>query len=288
MMKTTGMTIKEIRVSKNIKQEEIYTNLISRNVLWQIENDKIRTNYEVLKEILIRLNISFEEFLYVQNNYKSTPLQELQNRYNLIYTSIEVDILINLKKDIDAFLEYHPKQPLLQDLKKCLNAIIEIEQHDNFTRATQIVSPIWERISKQNDWYWEDIQIMSHIFYMFNHETALNICKELFSKLNNYRNFPNADRLEISTLLNIATMLLDKNNLTESEIYLNKCISLAAEKNYFIQWAYAIGTKGILNSLNNNQQAGQKLLNQAIHILDTLNQPILSKSIQTDYNKYCN
>ncbi|EBF5111085.1 helix-turn-helix transcriptional regulator, partial [Listeria monocytogenes] len=65
MLKTTGMTIKEIRVSKNIKQEEIYTNLISRNVLWQIENDKIRTNYEVLKEILKRLNVSFDEFLYI-------------------------------------------------------------------------------------------------------------------------------------------------------------------------------------------------------------------------------
>ncbi|HAO6555517.1 TPA: helix-turn-helix transcriptional regulator, partial [Listeria monocytogenes] len=75
MLKTTGMTIKEIRVSKNIKQEEIYNNLISRNVLWQIENDKIRTNYEILKEILKRLNVSFNEFLYIQNNFKSTPIQ---------------------------------------------------------------------------------------------------------------------------------------------------------------------------------------------------------------------
>ncbi|EAE8046416.1 XRE family transcriptional regulator, partial [Listeria monocytogenes] len=93
MMKSTGMTIKEIRVSKNIKQEEIYSGLISRNVLWQIENDKIRTNYEILKEILNRLNVSFSEFLYIQNNFKSTPIQELENRYNAIYTSIELDVL---------------------------------------------------------------------------------------------------------------------------------------------------------------------------------------------------
>ncbi|EEO3343538.1 helix-turn-helix domain-containing protein [Listeria monocytogenes] len=286
-MKSTGMTIKEIRVSKNIKQEEIYSGLISRNVLWQIENDKIRTNYEILKEILNRLNVSFSEFLYIQNNFKSTPIQELESRYNAIYTSIELDVLINLKKDMEAYLEFHPSNPLLTDLVKCLSAIIAIEQEDNFAKATEIVTPIWDRISKQNDWYWEDIQIMSHIFYMFEQETALNICKELFSKLNNYRNFHNADRLEISTLLNISTMLLDKGQLKESEQYLNNCITLAEEKKYFIQWAYALGTKGILKTMTNNKEDGTKLMNQSVHILETINQPNLSKAIQADYNKYC-
>ncbi|EAC8616805.1 Rgg/GadR/MutR family transcriptional regulator [Listeria monocytogenes] len=287
MMKSTGMTIKEIRVSKNIKQEEIYSGLISRNVLWQIENDKIRTNYEILKEILNRLNVSFSEFLYIQNNFKSAPIQELESRYNAIYTSIELDVLINLKKDMEAYLEFHPSNPLLTDLVKCLSAIIAIEQEDNFAKATEIVTPIWDRISKQNDWYWEDIQIMSHIFYMFEQETALNICKELFSKLNNYRNFHNADRLEISTLLNISTMLLDKGQLKESEQYLNNCITLAEEKKYFIQWAYALGTKGILKTMTNNKEDGTKLMNQSVHILETINQPNLSKAIQADYNKYC-
>ncbi|EAD8349013.1 helix-turn-helix domain-containing protein [Listeria monocytogenes] len=287
MLKTTGMTIKEIRVSKNIKQEEIYNNLISRNVLWQIENDKIRTNYEILKEILNRLNVSFNEFLYIQNNFKSTPIQELENRYNAIYTSIELEVLINLKKDMEAYLEFHPSNPQLTDLVNCLSAIIAIEQEDNFAKATEIVTPIWNRISKQNDWYWEDIQIMSHIFYMFEQETALNICKELFNKLNNYRKFHNADRLEISTLLNIATMLLDKGNLEEAERYINKCISLAEEKKYFIQWAYALGTKGILKTLSTKTQEGQQLMDQSIHILETINQPNLSKAIKTDYNKYC-
>lgn len=286
MLKTTGMTIKEIRVSKNIKQEEIYTNLISRNVLWQIENDKIRTNYETMKEILNRLNVSFNEFLYIQNNFKSTPIQKLENRYNSIYTSIELDVLIDLKKDIEAYLEYHPGNPLLNDLMKSLSAIIAIEQEDNFAKATTIVTPIWDRISKQNDWYWEDIQIMSHIFYMFEQDTALNICRELFSKLNNYRDFQNADRLEISTLLNISTMLLDKGKLDEAEKYLEKCIFLADEKKYFIQWAYALGTKGILKTMTNNKTEGQKLMDKSIHILETINQPNLSKAIQADYKKY--
>ncbi|EAD4958628.1 hypothetical protein WO67_15100 [Listeria monocytogenes] len=225
--------------------------------------------------------------MYIQNNFESTPLQQLENRYNSIYTSIEIDVLINLQKDIDAYLEYHSSHPLLIDLKKCLNAIIAIEKEDNFAKATAIVSPIWDRISKQNDWYWEDIQIMSHIFYMFEQETALNICKELFNKLNNYRNFKNADRLEISTLLNISTMLLDKGKLNESEQYINKCIVLAEENKYFIQWAYALGTKGILKTMTNNKNEGQKLLNQSINILETINQHNLSKAIQIDYNKYC-
>ncbi|EHL5772194.1 hypothetical protein KEB79_002943, partial [Listeria monocytogenes] len=134
---------------------------------------------------------------------------------------------------------------------------------------------------------WEDIQIMSHIFFMFEQETALNICKELFNKLNNYRNFHNADRLEISTLLNISTMLLDKGQLKESEQYLNNCITLAEEKKYFIQWAYALGTKGILKTLTAKTQEGQQLMDQSIRILETINQPNLSKAIQADYNKYC-
>ncbi|MBC1990415.1 helix-turn-helix domain-containing protein [Listeria seeligeri] len=286
-MKTTGMTIKEIRVSKNIKQEAIYSNLISRNLLWQIENDKINTSYDVFKEILNRLNVSFDEFLYIQNNFKSTPLQELQNRYNNIYTSIEIEILIDLKNDIDAYIEHHQNYPLLKDLEKCLMAIIEIEQNDDFAKASSLVKPIWDRISKQNDWYWEDIQIMSHIFFMFEEETALNICKELFAKLNNYRDFQNADRLEISTLLNISTMLLSQNKLSDSLIYLNKCITLAEEKKYFIQWAYGLGTKAIIQSKETNSNKGLELLHQAINILKTINQTLLADTLQTDYNKYC-
>ncbi|HHQ0190836.1 TPA: hypothetical protein ACSKR0_002900, partial [Listeria monocytogenes] len=275
-----------IRVSKNLKQEAIYGNLISRNHLWQIENDKINTSYDIFKEILVRLNVSNEEFFYIQNDYKITPLQALQNRYSHIYTSIEIDILTDLKKDIEIYLEYNPKNPLLIDLKKCLIAIIEIEVNDDYNKASQIVHPIWERISEQNDWYWEDIQIMSHIFYMFNKETALNICKELFQKLNNYREFQNADRLEISTLLNISSLLIEKNSYLEAEPYIKKCITLAEERKYFIQWAYAIGIQGIIESKKENIEEGLQLLNKGKTILKTINEELLANTLQSDYNKY--
>ncbi|WP_206856008.1 helix-turn-helix domain-containing protein [Candidatus Enterococcus mangumiae] len=120
-MKTYGRTIKEIRLSKGILLKELIDDQLSMSLLSQFENEKTTISCERFHRLLSKLEVTFDEFIWIQtgNTFSASQLEiieyveymdinsitewakleakyhELQNYYQDNY-SLELDHLLQL------------------------------------------------------------------------------------------------------------------------------------------------------------------------------------------------
>ena len=75
-----GNTIKSLRTSKKLTQYELAQKAnISKNALWNYENDKREPRIEVLEKIAFALDVSMNDLLWPTDNDKSNKVKEFQD-----------------------------------------------------------------------------------------------------------------------------------------------------------------------------------------------------------------
>lgn len=59
-----GLTFRKIRMQKNISQKEVYTGIVSRSFFQKFEKGLHSISVEKFQELLNRINVSYDEFMY--------------------------------------------------------------------------------------------------------------------------------------------------------------------------------------------------------------------------------
>lgn len=258
-MKKLGETIKYIRQSKGLTQSDIYQNHFSRATFQNIENDITIPNVTKFKAILMELNVSEEEFNFIQNNKNLDERSNLKFEYDNIYSSLEISNIENLIHKFSAYLKNN-KDTELQELYACLKAILIIQKENNFDKARLEIQNIWTSKEKLNQWYWNDIKILSTIFFTFPPETAHNIVERLSNELAKYSKLKDTQRQQISIYLNLTSFEMIHGNWKQTIISADKAITLSKQLKLYLQWASAHGKKGIaLYKLNKYEEAEQHI-----------------------------
>lgn len=69
-----GKTIRDIRVGKGIKQNELYQNIMSKSYAINFEQGKHDISFSLLEQILDRLGVSLDEFRYISRGYNMNEI----------------------------------------------------------------------------------------------------------------------------------------------------------------------------------------------------------------------
>ncbi|EAW7215108.1 helix-turn-helix transcriptional regulator [Listeria monocytogenes] len=285
MIKTLGETIKFIRSSKNISQKEICLDTISRSALVKIESDKTIPSAKTLEFILDQLSIDQEEFALVRNNFQLSTRQQLLEKFNTINTSIRVKKWLSLEQEMKQYL-HTQTDPIINEYLAIVKALIIIETEDDYNKASLHVAPIWERISKNEVWFIDDIQLLTCIFYMFDNQVALTISQRLLKQTEKYLHMHNIKRIKANTLMNISTLYLNQKDYKNSLEFIDQTIHTAKKYEYYTLWLFAKGTKGILNCLEHKPDIGISLIKESLYLLKALDQEDIAKALEHDVNNY--
>ncbi|EUJ30321.1 putative transcriptional activator [Listeria floridensis FSL S10-1187] len=280
-MKTIGETIKEIRIGKNLTREDLASDTVSLSTIKRIENDAINTSFINLQSILHTLNIDFEEFNFIRNNYNLMDNEQLTYDFRKL-TSVSVDSkeIEKLVPRYERYLENHDDLEIANRLA-FLKALIVLNQTNDLEKAASYVSHIWDNLEQLDNWYWADIQILSNIFFTFPIDTAQFIVELLLDKLDNYKTFKNADRLYIALRINYLQVLMLNHQFEKAYASIDATIELAKEKKFFLQWANAIGKKGILLH-RLEMPGGEEYIAKAKRIWETLDEPKYIEDLDHD------
>ncbi|WP_270996083.1 helix-turn-helix domain-containing protein [Listeria seeligeri] len=283
-MKSIGETLKYIRTSKNLTQKDVYTNIISRASYQNFESDKQTPNIAILYKLLHILGMTIEEFFFIKNNKKLDERGELKYLYDQINTSLEKEKINNLiHKNYTYLLKNNDFE--IYDLTKCLEAVSILQKSDDFKQAKEIVSYIWANKMKQDELYLTDIKILASIFFIFPEDTALNIAKRVNNELKTYQKFENTTRLQISILLNTSSFLMIHNRTKEAELFLNDVIKIAKQHKYYLQWAVALGKKGIVRYIQ-NQTDYKTYIEKCSQLLQIMDEPLQHQDYISELQKY--
>ncbi|MBC2186996.1 helix-turn-helix domain-containing protein [Listeria sp. FSL L7-0253] len=284
-MQTVGDTLKFIRKSKNLTQQEACTDALSRSNYQKIENNKIMPSMDRFIQLLLNFNMTLEEFEFVKRDFTPSPKENILYLYSKIITSSETDILLNVISKCDAYLENHT-DTFISDIKASLEGILLVEKEHDFELARQKVTYIWDRLSESDELFWNDILILRNIFFIFENETAQHIVNRLIKQLKKYRYLHPTLSIEISLHVNRATYLILDEKYELALHYIEQSIKISKQNHYYLQFCMAIAKKGIVLYKLGQKQDGKRFMQRALRVTKFLEEERILNGIKNEIDYF--
>lgn len=238
-------TFREIRTSKNYTQTYIASSQLSRSLYAKIEAGQVMPSYTKFLFLLQRLDLGIQEFEYIHNNYSLSEKQNILTKFSLINTNLDV---IALNELIDLSLKYLEKNKdiFISNILCICKALLLAQKENSYHAARILVSPIWERLSKQDTLYLNDIILLSNIFYLFQSDTAIEIVKFAIKRLQKYDSFCNIEQIQVSFYINLSTLMIEENKFVEAMKFIDNSIKFAQKNQMYILLGISYFKKAVI------------------------------------------
>lgn len=212
-----GNVLKQIRIDRGISQTFLIEEIMSQSSYSKFENGLIDISFQNYLLIAERLGIQSEELLFISQGYKRTKVQILIDRFFKLSHNNGKEIRL-LKKDIDLYLS-EEKNLLLEELTIICECLIIVDNNGDVNLLMDKIRPIWEKLSKSDEWYLSDLKILNLILYFFPLETAMELTRKAIKRLNSFEGYGDSKQLKNSLILNLSLLLIkDGNIMKASEI----------------------------------------------------------------------
>lgn len=203
-MSRFGITIRKLRISRRITQQELANDLFDRSELSKIEHSELAVSYENEIELIKRLSLTPDEFEYISNNYTLSFKRRLLHRF--FELEISTDTADNSIADIEALLQdcfLVENDGDIERIKTILEALLLANKPKGLDKAKKMVQPIWfDYLAKTKILTITDIYVLNTILFAFDYETANEIIAKIIMVID--RDYPFKKSLKINTLINQA------------------------------------------------------------------------------------
>ncbi|MER2037653.1 MAG: helix-turn-helix transcriptional regulator [Solibacillus sp.] len=282
-MNTIGNTLQKIRLAKGITQTYISKEAeITQSNYSKYEKGNIDMGSEALLRILETMDVQLQEFMYIHKGHQlSVKELILQNFFELPFHNLSV--LTELQNKCIKYLE-QSNSALIQDILIIIEALKIIYVENDLAKGRQIVTPIWNRLCKNDELFVYDLYFLNTILYIFSLEEVLNIKNYLLRAYKKYQDFPNTLAIFVNLHINISLLLLENKIYDECLDTLKIVEEICINKRQYFQLAIISIRKGIC--LNNIEKNGNYLIEKGIHWLQMFDEVDALEIMQNEIDLY--
>lgn len=282
--KKLGDTLKEIRVNQGLKPKDIYDNeFLPRSTYQKIENNERIPAYDRLQYIAKKMHTTIPEIEFLQYNKNLSEVDKLIFDFRVnIKNSMYTGRVNALKKRMENYLENEFDRRIFE-LVAILEAMLVIEETQEYQAPKQLVDFIWERLEKQDEWQLYDMMILANIFFIFPVDTAKSIVNRLMKQLETYKYFEQTRRMQLSINLNVINYFKANGLLLESEMYIEEAIRLAKEVENLTYEVIAKFRFAELQLIKGDVERAEKMAMNVLTILELGEKEELLKELRRDW-----
>ncbi|MBC2675363.1 helix-turn-helix domain-containing protein [Listeria booriae] len=167
-----GETIKQIRTDKNLTQTQLSEGILARNHLSQVENNNYFPSYDKFFSLLDRLNVTFEEFLFIQNDKKVHFKQRIRSQ---IAEAANLNDIKKLEDLAVAARDLHEQTKNITYYHYMLisKALVTYNiDHTVSDDMVKFVTPIKEYLLGMDNWYLYELRLFSNIIFALTVDEA--------------------------------------------------------------------------------------------------------------------
>lgn len=268
-MENYGKTLKKIRESLSFTQTDISAGIMSQSNYSKVEKGEIDIPFSKMIDLLNRLGMTVDEFLYVHRDYTKNPGNQL-NRLKQLNAGDEENILKNIE-ELKAIQNLSQRD---QELLLIYEAFLLVLKND-YKAASEKVSRIWKRLEKHDNWYLYDIRLINSILYLFPVDVAESIVDLALKRLNDYKNFRNLNQLAANLQINFLLLLIDNKKYNTALNEIENLISFCIDKKLFRHLGVCYVRKGVLFD-NLKKKDSSQWYKKGINLLEkTYNQDLI-------------
>lgn len=280
-MENYGETLKKIRESLNMSQQNISKGIMSQSNYSKVEHGEIDIPFTKMVGLLNQLGMSIDEFLYIHRDFAKNPGKQL-SRLNRLKPGDQLKINQNID-ELKAIVN-----PIERELE--LLAIFEAIRSiagDDYKTAKEKVTLVWDRLRKHDTWYLYDIRLINSILYLFPIDVAESIVNLALERLSYYKDLRDISQLSANIQINYILLLIKNKEYTPALQTTEELISYCIEHNLYKHLATCYVRKGILLS-NLTQENPSEWYEKGFVLLNALDNKQLIQSLKKEIDFYTN
>lgn len=265
-----GPKIREIRISKGYSQKAIYQDIISKSYAIEFEKGKHSIATTLLIEILDRLSMDIDEFLFIDKGY-------LLNDYSAyIYKLSKYSNTHDLKSLYELLKKYADKTRVIDQLRfaeiRCrIQAIENFNRTGRFDGSATIEEDretIQNYLVEIETWTLREIQFFGNTIEFLDFEQHFPLFRNLSKSFPLYVEYNKGREIFCAMLVNVITQAIRHGYFDYAEVLIYQLHLLSSDYKEFFHRLLTKYFDNIL-SLKRNSRDGQAIENCKI-ILDLL------------------
>lgn len=265
-----GPKIREIRISKGYSQKAIYQDIISKSYAIEFEKGKHSIATTLLIEILDRLSMDIDEFLFIDKGY-------LLNDYSAyIYKLSKYSNTHDLKSLYELLKKYADKTRVIDQLRfaeiRCrIQAIENFNRTGRFDDSATIEEDretIQNYLVEIETWTLREIQFFGNTIEFLDFEQHFPLFRNLSKSFPLYVEYDKGREIFCAMLVNVITQAIRHGYFDYAEVLIYQLQLLSSDYKEFFHRLLTKYFDNIL-SIKRNSRDGQAIENCKI-ILDLL------------------
>ena len=217
-----GKTAKLLRRSQHISQSTLCTNSISRTSISKIENEKQHPSVDMAFFIMDKLDISPDEFKYIDNNWSLSPKSRIATTFITATETHNMKLFENIYQNSAKFLNTQYDQNI-NFIFAIINMKLNIFKYSKTEKSIKALT-IWKYISKKDFWTKLDLYLINRIVDYLNDDQQKIILDSSIYILN--KKYAHLKKLALLLHMKQAKLLLRQSQSKAAQKELQLCLKL--------------------------------------------------------------
>lgn len=223
-----GEFIRYLRVSKNIKANVLYFNILSRPAILKFEKGISDTTTEKLFLILNRLNVTLEEFYYIYNMKIENEDNRFLRTYFESFNSADINKLIDMREER---LELFSNEKNIKNLHYAALTDLTISHLSKETLHIDSFNILKDYLIKCEEWHYYELVLFTNSLDFFPEELIILLYRRAKQKMIFYKQMRKYSNEVFSLILNILVFFMERNNIERTELFFNELLNNRSKTN---------------------------------------------------------
>lgn len=264
-----GTTLRNIRVEKGLSQKEVCTNVVSLSYYSRIERNISEPTISVFFDLLSRLHVTCEEFLFIHRNYQHREEAITYNYLSELYQAGNITKLIKEKARLD--MGKTPEETGLSEITSFF--IARLTKTDPEANHTNILI---SKLMSIDNWTYIETKIFISIMDQFPIDTLLVIVNRLLKKKNLYSPLKGDGSLYNKILINTILLCIYWGYFKDALNYLSEYRNHLTASNFSGKTIY-LYLDGMLKLCLGEKELGKQMVNKAFYVCQIIDSENLAE-----------
>lgn len=226
-----GETIKKIRRSQRLSQQDLAKGVMSRSNLLRFESGQYYPSYDKVFRLIAKLGLSLEEVLYIANDYQAKPLDVLQRKLVEYDNQYDLEGLKEISKEAKQSFQ-ETANPEYQTLYWFAQLSFLHLGHVDELPEEAIKGSILPYFEDKEDWYLKDLRFLNNSLAIFELDDACFLGNRALKSFEKYQQFNVQTNLQSNLMINLGTRCFEEKRYSESLSYFQRAKAFSTSFNH--------------------------------------------------------
>ncbi|PLS33739.1 Rgg family transcriptional regulator [Carnobacterium maltaromaticum] len=272
-MNNYGKVLRDIRISKGLSQKEIYSGIISKSYASAFEKGNHDIALILFEKILIRVNVSLDEFFFIYREFSLTDVESFWFNYeksghanNLKSLYLLYDELVKSNGPLE-----NVQTALIHTRIHLIENLIKNQTFDISVVSEKDILTLKNYLFSVQTWTLEEIKIFANTIYFFEESLQRNFLEYSLTLIDTYKEYDRGRHILCGLLVNATEIFIEKNDLDYASKLILTLDKLCVSYTGTFHRIFSKYLKGLIKIKNNEIECGYNQSLHAISILKDLN-----------------